>query len=95
MPLFVRKTLLAGILSLFTGVGLFAQNCSPFPVYFPDTVCLGQKVTGINAGPTNNTYSWDMCAGDFFKPGATVGPLLPSITAGSWVGFKTIKMNLL
>jgi PKD repeat protein len=93
MPLFVRKTLLAGILSLFTGVGLFAQNCSPFPVYFPDTVCLGQKVTGLNNGSTQNTYSWDMCAGDFFKPGETVGPLLPSITAGSWVGFKTIKMN--
>lgn len=73
MTLFIQRFTAFWI--LFAGLFLAArelpaQTCSPFPVYFPDTVCLGQTVQGINAGPAGNRYTWNTCAGDLFLTGA-------------------------
>jgi PKD repeat protein len=67
-----------------------AQSCEPFPIFFPDTICLGQSAQGINLGPTNNSYAWDLGGGDFNRQ-PTLSNVPLSGLAGSYSGISIVK----
>lgn len=59
-------------------------------MFFPDSICLGQSAQGINTGPTNWTYKWDIGGGDFFRTPTTTSIPIPGIS-GSLSGVSIIK----
>jgi len=90
MPLFTRKVFIHFCFCFGFALLPKAQTCSTFPIFFPDTVCLGQTVKGINLGPKNLSYEWDICAGDLFKAGSSTNIPITGFT-GQPFGLKIVR----
>jgi PKD repeat protein len=90
MPLFTHKFILGFFLVTCLQFLSNAQNCHPPSVFFPDTVCVGQTIRGINTGPSSSTYEWDVCAGDLFRT-ATAAPITLTGLSGSTYGLEIIE----
>ena len=92
MTLFIRKSCLGLLISICSSILSFGQNCTNFPVFFPDTVCQGQVVRGVNQGPANFTYEWDYCGGDLFRSGATSTQIpVTGLSGVQLYGFKMVQ----
>lgn len=80
------------LIFIFLTLGAKAQNCQSLPVFFPDTICQGQSAQGINLGPANFAWEWDLGAGDLLRtPTATTQPLTG--VSGTQSGIQIIKVG--
>lgn len=90
MRLFYRILPVKVLISILIWQKSIAQNCDPLPIFFPDTICLGQSAQGINLGPTNYSYSWDFGGGDYSRQ-PTTGSVPLTGLSGTYSGISILK----